>query len=181
MTKKTSPWSRYSLTTGLGLFNLIPILCTSNAWHYFRLPVPGLAEKRPSVIVGDRIFVQNKGSKSTGRWFEGYVHRVRQNDVDLKFHSSFNSYRGQKYNIRFKLGRLPLRRMHQALGTAFTSDRMLFPDETHIVRRVVPTRVEMEKVRTVNRLIETNPPQLLAVASIMHMPEGSVPFVVFGP
>ena len=146
-----------------------------------RLPVPGLAEKRPSVIVGDRILVQIKGSKSSGRWFEGHVHRVRLNDVDLKFHSSFNSYRGQKYNVRFKLGRLPLRRMHQALGTAFTSDRVLFPSEAHTLSRVPPTRVEMGKIRVVNRLIETNPPQLLAVTSILHMPEGSVPFVVFGP
>lgn len=147
----------------------------------FRLPVPGLAEKRPSVIVGDRIFVQKKGSANAGRWFEGYVHRVRQSDVDLKFHSSFNSFRGQKFNIRFKLGRLPLRRMHQTLGTAFTSDRVLFPDQRHILRKVAPTRTEMGTVRTINRLIETNPPQLQAVTSIMHMPEGSVPFVVFGP
>lgn len=126
--------------------------------------------------MGDRIFVQNKGS--SGKWFEGHVHRIREKDVDLKFHSSFNSYRGQKYNVRFKLGRLPLRRMHQALGTAFTSDRVLFPDAKHIVR---PTRVEMEKIRAVNRDIETNPPQLQAVTSIVHMPKGSMPFVVFGP
>ncbi|KAF8581297.1 P-loop containing nucleoside triphosphate hydrolase protein [Ramaria rubella] len=148
---------------------------------YYRLPVPGLAEKRPSVIVGDRILVQNKGSKSSGRWFEGHVHRVRQKEVDLKFHSSFNSYKGQKYNVRFKLGRLPLRRMHQALGTAFTSDRVLFPREVHITGRVPPTIKQMDGIRPVNRLIMSNPPQLLAVATILHMSEGSVPFVLFGP
>ncbi|KAF8522660.1 P-loop containing nucleoside triphosphate hydrolase protein [Gautieria morchelliformis] len=148
---------------------------------FYRLPVPGLAEKRPSVIVGDRILVQRQGSKSSGRWFEGFVHRVRLNDVDLKFHSSFHSYSGQKYNVRFKVGRLPLRRMHQALGTAFTSDRVLFPGEAHIMSRVVTTDAEMMRIRCVNRSIESNPPQLQAVASILHMPRGSVPFVVFGP
>jgi helicase MOV-10 len=79
------------------------------------------------------------------------------------------------------VGRLPLRRMHQALGTTFTSDRVLFPSEAHIVSRVATTDVEMKKIRCVNRLIESNPPQLQAVASILHMPKGSVPFVVFGP
>ena len=58
---------------------------------------------------------------------------------------------------------------------------MLFPSEAHISSGVAPTRAEMQKIRAVNRLIETNPPQLLAVARILHMPEGSVPFVVFGP
>ena len=145
-----------------------------------RLPVPGLAEKRPSVIVGDRILVQNAGGRS-GHWFEGFVHHVRQTDVDLKFHSSFNSYRGQKYNIRFKLGRLPLRRMLQALATAFTSSRVLFPAEADIWDRTIPRERDMAKITPVNRLIKTNPPQLLAVATILNMPEGSVPFVLFGP
>jgi helicase MOV-10 len=125
--------------------------------------------------------VQNKGSASTERWFEGFVHRVRQSDVDLKFHASFNSYKGQKYNVRFKLGRLPLRRMHQALGTAFSSNRVLFPTEDHIRGRMPPSRGQIDSIRTVNHLIMTNPPQLLAVATILNMPEGSVPFVLFGP
>ena len=71
--------------------------------------------------------------------------------------------------------------MHHALGTAFTSDRVLFPGEAHITSRETPTTVEMQEIRAVNRLIETNLPQLLAVTSILHMPDGSVPFVVFGP
>ncbi|KIJ29274.1 hypothetical protein M422DRAFT_188705 [Sphaerobolus stellatus SS14] len=151
------------------------------ALPYYRLPVPGLAEKRPSVIVGDRILVQNATGRPGGHWFEGFVHRVHLNDVDLKFHSAFNSYRGQKYNIRFKLGRLPLRRMHQALSTAFTSPRVLFPSEDDLRGKEVPTERQMEKIRPVNRLIKTNPPQLLAVATILNMPLGSPPFVLFGP
>ncbi|KAF8520941.1 P-loop containing nucleoside triphosphate hydrolase protein [Hysterangium stoloniferum] len=148
---------------------------------FYRLPVPGLAEKRPSIIVGDRILFQNKSSATTGKWFEGFVHRVRLSDVDLKLHTSFNNYKGQKYNVRFKLGRLPLRRMHQALGTAFSSKRVLFPTDTDIRRRTPPSYSQRNDIRAVNRHIMTNPPQLLAVATILNMPEGSVPFVLFGP
>lgn len=146
-----------------------------------RLSVPGLAEKRPSIIVGDRILVQKKGSRNPGRWYEGLVHHVRLTEVDLKFDSLFNGYKGQKYNVRFKVGRIPLRRMHQALGTAFKADRVLFPRKDHVKGRKAPTDMQMEDIRAVNRIIQTNPPQLLAVATILHMPEGSVPFVLFGP
>ncbi|KIJ63043.1 hypothetical protein HYDPIDRAFT_41313, partial [Hydnomerulius pinastri MD-312] len=68
--------------------------------HYnsnYRLEVPGLAEKRPSVLVGDRILVHKHGAPE-GQWFEGYVHFV------------FN-----------------LERQHQALDTAFSPERILFP------------------------------------------------------
>ncbi|KAG8917571.1 hypothetical protein FRC00_013438, partial [Tulasnella sp. 408] len=74
--------------------------------------VPGLAEKRPSVIVGDRIKVRNHKQR-TEHWFRGFVHVVEQLQVGLKFAPSFNSFRGQKYDVRFELNRLTLRRMHQ--------------------------------------------------------------------
>jgi hypothetical protein len=47
------------------------------------LAVPGLAEKRPSVIVGDRILVKHHGS-SKPHWWEGFVHKVRLNDGEYQ-------------------------------------------------------------------------------------------------
>lgn len=146
------------------------------------LSVPGLAEKRPSVILGDKIRVRIH-NRPEGRWYAGYVHKVESRHVHLKFHSSFVAVRKQKFDIRFTLGRSPMRRMHQALNVAWNPDKLLFPTEEHIdevdLRR--PTTEEVTELKLFNRLLETNPMQKLAVASILCLPPGSLPFIVFGP
>ncbi|KAL0572130.1 hypothetical protein V5O48_009828 [Marasmius crinis-equi] len=142
---------------------------------YYYLDVPGLAEKRPSVLVGDRILVQRSGS-AQGHWFEGGVHVVRKEEVGLKFHRSFTANPSDRFLVRFKLNRYPVRRQHQALDSAFTQDRVLFPAPQHL-RRAIPQGVG----RTYNPTIATNPRQLQAVTSIARAPAGSVPFVIFGP
>lgn len=114
----------------------------------------------------------------SGHWYEGGVHFVRKESVGLRFSSSFKGWSaGQHYNVRFKLNRYPLRRQHQALDTAFMQDRILFPMQIH----VLPDNVPDVPLRVFNKLIATNPPQLLAVKSIIRQPLGAVPFVIFGP
>lgn len=176
--------------------------------------MPGLAEKRPSVIIGDRIKVRNYNQRRGNRnqnepelWFRGCVHVVEATQVGLKFHDSFNSFRGQKYDVRFELNRLTLRRMHQvrlflssethSLGDAdqegvwlqavthpkFKEQRVLFPNED-IVKRLrmrEPIATQMNRYSPFDRQIATNPPQWLAVTAIAELAPGAVPFVVFGP
>ncbi len=139
----------------------------------------GLAEKRPSVIVTDRILVKEHASDL--RAFEGHVHVVKEKSVLLQFDSRFQPIRGQKFFVRFDLNRLVFRRMHQALGTAFNPNRVLFPhaDDLRGLRRLEAQ--EFSTIRTFDRKIERNPPQLLAVTSIVSRPPGSAPFIVFGP
>ncbi|KAL1743982.1 P-loop containing nucleoside triphosphate hydrolase protein [Schizophyllum fasciatum] len=146
-------------------------------FNKYGLDVPGLAEKRPSVLIGDRILVQKDGD-SSGRWYEGRVHVVRQAEVGLKFHTSFGWTSSQRYTVRFKLNRVPLRRQHQALDMVFSQPRALYPDEEHLLSA---TRFSTAGIRTINPLMGTNLPQLQAVASIVKLPKGSLPFVVFGP
>ena len=40
------------------------------------LAVPGLAEGRPSVLVGDKIYLSTPGDEESGPQYEGYVHEV---------------------------------------------------------------------------------------------------------
>ncbi|KAF9067041.1 P-loop containing nucleoside triphosphate hydrolase protein [Rhodocollybia butyracea] len=128
---------------------------------YYYLKVPGLAEKRPSVLVGDRILARH--------WCEGNVHVVRKEEVGLKFHRSFVASPSEKFFIRFKLNRYPVRRQHQALDSAFSQDRVLFPSSSHIPRAIprttAPTTYEVTQ----------------AVLSIIYRERGSMPFVIFGP
>lgn len=143
------------------------------------LDVPGLAEKRPSVLVGDRILVQPAGS-TNGHWFEGGVHVVRREEVGLRLHGSFKATLGSQFHIRFKLNRYPLRRQHMALDTVFAQQRVLFPGNAQLSSKTFPTAKDV-RVVTYNPLLRSNPPQLQAVISIMQRPPGSIPFIVFGP
>ena len=51
------------------------------------LTVPGLAENRPSLIRGDRLFVRKVKADGTrkDKEYEGFVHRVERDEVHLKF------------------------------------------------------------------------------------------------
>ncbi|KAF9494839.1 P-loop containing nucleoside triphosphate hydrolase protein [Pleurotus eryngii] len=142
---------------------------------FFYLRVPGLAEKRPSVLVGDRILVQEHGAQN-GRWFEGGVHKVLRDEVALRFNASFKHAAGQTFHVHFKLNRFPLRRQRLAMDTTFTSDRILFPGNTHLL-----PQLPVPSLAFVNPLIGNNPAQRQAVTSIVRQPPGSPPFVVFGP
>ncbi len=55
---------------------------------FLTLDVPGLAENRPSLVRGDRLFVRKLAADGTCREptkYEGYVHHVGLNKVFLKF------------------------------------------------------------------------------------------------
>lgn len=146
---------------------------------YYHLDVPGLAEKRPSVLIGDRFLVQKHGAVE-GHWYEGHVHFVRQASVGLRFDGSSRGWsQQQRYTVRFKLNRIPMRRQHQALDTAFASDKFLFPRKAHILP--LASRLGIGPITPFNPLIATNPPQLQAVTSILLQQPGSAPFAVFGP
>ncbi|KAJ3904549.1 P-loop containing nucleoside triphosphate hydrolase protein [Lentinula edodes] len=146
---------------------------------YYYLTVPGLAEKRPSVLVGDRIIVR-RPSGSPGHWYEGGVHVVRRDEVGLRFHRSFVASAGERFFVRFKLNRFPMRRQHQALDSAFSQDRVLFPGKLHLSKSI-PRTIGPSTLRWYNTLIAGNPPQKQAVLSITYREPGSMPFIIFGP
>ncbi|KAF5383148.1 hypothetical protein D9615_005012 [Tricholomella constricta] len=169
----------HQMERDLEIYDMVNVKMTTYP-PFYQLEVPGLAEKRPSVLVGDRILVQPKGARE-GHWFEGGVHAVRKEEVNLRFDRSFRGWsRDQLYNVRFKLNRYPARRQHQALDSAFSEDRVLFPKKTHLPKGPCPRQADV-RIRPINPLIGKNPPQLQAVMSIVKQPPGSLPFVIFGP
>ncbi|KAK0215503.1 P-loop containing nucleoside triphosphate hydrolase protein [Armillaria fumosa] len=146
----------------------------------YKLQVKGLSEGRPSVLVGDFILVHPVGQHDK-TWFEGRVHDVAMLHVRLGFSDKFNTYRGNKFDVRFVLNRLPLRRAHHALVNKNDPPRLLFPGPEHL-KDVQPTSLAvLEALIPLNRSLGDNPEQLETVAAIVHQPRGSVPFIVFGP
>jgi len=163
---------------------------------YLSLAIAGLAEKRPSVLlgnqicnlhvifstltnsVGDILLAQPVG-EDEGKWFSGRVHEVRLDEVALGFHESLYTA-GKRFNIRFKLNRTPMRRQHQAMYEAFVQARILFPDQIHVLSNEYPRPADIN-LQLYDTNIASNPSQRQAVTSIVERAPGSVPFILFGP
>ncbi|PBK87850.1 P-loop containing nucleoside triphosphate hydrolase protein [Armillaria gallica] len=153
----------------------IPDAQLSQHNQYYYLNVPGLAEKRPSVLVGD-VILARRSDAPEGHWYSGGVHVVRKEEVGLCFNRAFRLAPTDRFLVRFKLNRYPLRRQHQALDTAFAPARLLLPTKQHVLAfsRLTPWT-------PFNKLIGTNARQRQAVDCILRQRPGTVPFVIFGP
>ncbi|KAH9930514.1 P-loop containing nucleoside triphosphate hydrolase protein, partial [Epithele typhae] len=139
------------------------------------LTVPGLAEKRPSVVVGDTILAQS----ATGRTHQGYVHEVRRHDIRVSFHCKFAG--GEPHNVRFQYNRTPEKRKHQALLALSTcAGRLLFPDPGDH-RIAVAVDVTQHALQLFDTRIATNGPQLLAVVTVLGWGPRLPPFCIDGP
>jgi hypothetical protein len=141
------------------------------------LPIPGLAEKRPSVLRGDRVFAKQV------QIFEGVVTNVERDGVCLRyskrFHDSFIN--GQAYTIQFAVNKLPSRRCHQALELFSQQARevqlvRLRPGETQAaqVTAMAPNR-DMWFKRNLNER------QKQAVNYIVSGYHKLAPYILFGP
>lgn len=146
--------------------------------NFFSLPVPGLAEKRPSVLIGDEILVQPVEAAQGGKWYAGFVHTIERDEVGLRFGHGFRIRDpNERFYVRFQYNRIVSRREHQAIKATPPVHRLQFP----LLNYVKPPTALQEAIVTYNRDIETNPAQKRAVSSIMRLPPGSPPFIVFGP
>ncbi|BFZ08818.1 hypothetical protein BsWGS_11857 [Bradybaena similaris] len=105
-------------------------VCLHPVGEFLALTVPGLAEGRPSVLIGDQIILSSPEDPEGPRYV-GYVHELTATDVHLKFSPEFHSrYGGQDYNVQFTFSRTTLRRSHQSVSLAvqFLGSKVLFPD-----------------------------------------------------
>ncbi|GLH13077.1 Probable RNA helicase armi [Gryllus bimaculatus] len=96
------------------------------------LAVPGLAEKRPSLMLGDRVIAISTLQTDAGAalQFEGFIHKVCSQEVWLKFNANFHAlYNGGSYSVSFHFSRTPMRRCHAAVDLALNhmGVGMLFP------------------------------------------------------
>jgi len=126
--------------------------------NLFKLRVPGLQENRPSVIRGDRIYARMVSN--TEREYEGIVHEIREDSVMVGFNQKLveSFITNMKFNVRFTIGRFPLRNMHRAVSLASVPhlQATLFPGSEHIS----PSPSLQPTLRCYNRMIEQNAEQL---------------------
>ena len=110
--------------------------------QFLSLDVPGLAEKRPSLMLGDTAVVEPRaqllGNSMNGscQKYEGVIEEVRSHSVLMAFDDSFRrSYAGELVNVAFVLSRTNIKRMHVAAEHCFKQlgQKILFPEEVQLL------------------------------------------------
>lgn len=146
--------------------------------HFLALEVPGLAERRPSLVHGDSIFAKLASQKAdtNAPSFQGYVHRVEADEVYLKFSDDFHSHHrdGNRYNVHFTYNRINMRRLYQAMDAANNLEpSFLFPSQ-YSRRRLIKGTPVLPISENLNE------EQMFSVEKILGC-KGAPPYVIHGP
>ncbi|EEF49717.1 ATP-dependent helicase NAM7, putative [Ricinus communis] len=138
------------------------------------LEVPGLAERRPSLVHGDLVFAKLVSSDSTV--YKGHIHLVGADEVLLKFPKDLHRHHQNwnLYNVRFTYNRVNLRRLYHAVEAAESLEPyLLFPSQS-TQRRLIKT------ARFVPFTGGLNAEQMHCVEMILGC-KGAPPYVIYGP
>ncbi|CAE6369801.1 unnamed protein product [Rhizoctonia solani] len=147
----------------------------------YRLTVPGLSEKRPSVIVGDKIKI-HPHSEPDKVWYMGLVCEIETTTVLVAFNRRFPHTPGALYDIQFVLNPVPFKRMIQALNMTPKRPEVLFPQVEDVTRSSISAQnLEDAEIELYNHIIGSNEEQYNAITKVIRLPPGSPPFIVFGP
>ncbi|KAI3770867.1 hypothetical protein L6452_02015 [Arctium lappa] len=141
------------------------------------LEVPGLAERRPSLVCGDFILAKPTYQKEDmSALYKGHILRVEAEEVHLSFHDDLHSYHaeGDRYDVQFEYNRLGMRRLYQAIEAAGKLDtELLFPEFSSNSRCI-------ETSPLVPISCKLNEEQMSSVEMILGC-KGGPPYVVHGP
>lgn len=146
--------------------------------QYLALEVPGLAEKRPSLVYGDFVLAklssQSSGTK-TGS-YQGFIYRVEADEVLLKFVDEFHTCHQNEecYDIRFTYNRVSMRRLYQAVLAAENLENDLLFPSLSTKRRLITTKPVVPLTCNINE------EQLRSVEMILGC-KGGPPYVIYGP
>ncbi|XP_012230039.2 probable RNA helicase armi [Linepithema humile] len=104
---------------------------------YLALEVLGLAERRPSLLVGDKAIISFPWNNSQGKLkYEGYIHKVTSTEVFLKFNEKFHhEYNSEGCQVTFSFSKSVIQRLHNAVNLALghLGNDFLFP--TKVVQK----------------------------------------------
>ncbi|KAI4992880.1 hypothetical protein ZWY2020_007193 [Hordeum vulgare] len=140
---------------------------------YLSLVVPGLAEKRPSLVHGDYIIARHAGSDA--RPYQGYIHKVEADEIFLRFDDQFHHahHDRNKYDVSFTYNRLNMRRQYRSVHDAeLIGPDVLFPSLSRY------RSVKKVPFKPLNPNINTE--QADAVGMILGC-RGVTPYVIYGP
>ncbi|XP_045779175.1 probable RNA helicase armi [Maniola jurtina] len=148
--------------------------------EYLGIEMPGLAEKRPSLIKGDRVIVTDTWASDAPQ-YEGFIHSVRGNFLLMKFNLHFHeTYGGSDVSIEFHLLRTIYRRAHHAINLALSNlgPDILFPSRLIVKPLQIPPE-DLDKIEWFNQNL--NKHQKNAISNILKGECRPMPYIIFGP
>ncbi|KAL3923501.1 MAG: hypothetical protein SGPRY_004197, partial [Prymnesium sp.] len=152
--------------------DLAPMKC-----GLFSMRLEGLAEKRPSVLKGDILKINRLGRRD--KVWMGRAEQIEMEDVLMRLNDGFVAeyLRREKVEVRFVLGRTPLRLFHQGLSEArHLEQSFIFPPA-----ELTPSPRREHTLHMSNGDIQSNERQREAVCRILEGEGREVPYIIFGP
>jgi len=145
----------------------------------------------PEVIIGDFVWLDDiqEDIRYEARIFKAEVFSRGQScsavlKVSLKLPTEFTLHHHSLFILRFRINRITLRRQYHALASLSHGNipcRLLFPSAADIGPMQRLSRAEIGNLELVNDNIRDDDQQLRTVVSVLEQPQGSVPFIIFGP
>lgn len=159
-------------------YNMSGVKLQKYGLEYYGLFVPGLAEKRPSLMNGDILLVRPHNQSEF--MFDAVIKEITDDVAVIGgMHKHFHAvYKPDGlFDVRFFTSRVPLERMHIAIhnikGTGL--EPRVFPKEQQ------KSKYKQPALNFFNPLIEDNPEQCVAVEHIVSGTSGTAPYLVHGP
>lgn len=155
--------------------------------EFLRLTVKDVAEKRPSIIVGDKVIATDPFRTAI---FEGCIHKVENESILCKFHTDFHvSHRDKTFTVDFNFSRTTYRRQHFALEQVTSSGLgfdFLFPSKIESKRPQVDAMLDAKGNLQVNAYARKwfnnllNKHQKDAVVAVLRGENRPLPYIFFG-
>ncbi|XP_010256116.1 PREDICTED: probable RNA helicase SDE3 [Nelumbo nucifera] len=146
--------------------------------QFLALEVPGLAERRPSLVYGDFVFAKlaSENSDNSTPPYQGFIHRVEADEVFLKFAKEFHDHHrdGNLYTVTFTYNRVNMRRLYQAVEAAESLETNLLFPTSFCKRRTIKTTPMVPLTQNLNE------EQMFSIEMILRC-KGVPPYVIHGP
>ncbi|KAM8706537.1 hypothetical protein ACLKA7_010752 [Drosophila subpalustris] len=158
--------------------------------EYLSLQIEDLAERRPSIVIGDSIRATNPFEGPDAKSYEGIVHKVLFNRVLLKFNAGFHEkYNGEDYRVTFHFSRIPFRKQHHSVEriVKLLGEPFLFPNKVTIRNNpqldvtFKDDNMYLYDVKLPWFNASLNSIQKRAVFNILRGEAENMPYVIFGP
>ncbi|XP_050511315.1 putative helicase mov-10-B.1 isoform X2 [Diabrotica virgifera virgifera] len=173
-------------TLGIQQYNMENVSLDLLDNELLKLEVPGLAEKRPSLIVGDMVQIRAH-IDHTG--YTGIIRRVTDSTVEIgnvnreliMIIESQSEVR-DIYDVKFVLSRLSFERQHQGVDQVSANGLLpcIFPSHDATLRGRQTERI-INDGEFLNQTIARNQEQKTAVRNILNATSVPYPYIVFGP
>ncbi|XP_056644003.1 probable RNA helicase armi [Diorhabda sublineata] len=156
--------------------------------EYLMLEIDNLSERRPSLIIGDKIIANDTISRNNMD-YEGYIHKIGSKHIYLKFNQMFHdSYKGEDYSIKVVPSRSAYRKWHHAVDLAVHNlgKEILFPNKIVEKEKQVDFFYSKSECKREKPVLEwynkdLNTYQKNAIVNILWGIARPLPYIIYGP